>query len=114
MRMYSNNATIRNSSESHLNASQFSFVEGCDGIISITSKVYEPEATRALGAWLCSTNRRFYILGPILEPGFEKSSVAIPNPVQSLTGGTAICRSFLDNALEKFGKHSVIYVRPIF
>ena len=74
----------------------------CDGVILNTSQYIENEAIKAWKRWI--EPRPLFVLGPLGYMPSAKKTVgcdedACPEAVAA----------FLDAALEKYGKHSVIY-----
>ncbi|KAF8513900.1 hypothetical protein BU17DRAFT_52958, partial [Hysterangium stoloniferum] len=95
------------------NAEMFRFIKLCDGVISTTSGAYEAENIHAWRNWLSQTNRKCYVVGPVPMP----PPACEDRPQQSIetAGSMGPCDnqnviSFLDKALERYGKDSLFYI----
>ncbi|KAF8528528.1 hypothetical protein BU17DRAFT_80976 [Hysterangium stoloniferum] len=89
------------------------FMKLCDGMISTTSIAYEAENIHAWRNWLLQTNRKFYVVGPVpppppaceerLEQSIKTAGSMDPCDKQNII-------SFLDRALDIYGRDSLIYI----
>lgn len=92
-----------------------SFITHCDGIMSSSTSLYEPEAIKAMGQWLKNTgNRVLYTIGPLVPPGVGKVGVGLSDNAKSreLAGSDngGDCQVFMDKVFLEQGKNSLIYV----
>ena len=95
-----------------------------DGTIINTSEAYESVFIETLRSWLDEFNKDFYSVGPTIPLDFNAGELKFESHNQSgqLQNGEvnkernasqAEVELFLDNALEKYGKESVIFVRGL-
>jgi hypothetical protein len=93
-----------------LSCSCCSFLENSDGIVSISSEVFEPLCTAAMRSWF--GDRKVYAMGPLLPPGFVDtglSDVSKQRELDVASQGHEI-QEFLDRIHKSHGDRSVIYV----
>ena len=76
-----------------------------DGTIINTSEAYESVFIETLRSWLSGMSKSFYSVGPTTPVDFLESKTLDKTDDQNEIA------TFLDSALEKYGKESVIFVR---
>ncbi|KAI5116141.1 hypothetical protein M0805_006322 [Coniferiporia weirii] len=81
----------------------------CDGAIVMSSKAYEPQAIAALEDWFSETGRPVYSVGPLIP--FANLKAGNNSLIDSASNGEkSKVISFLDNALNKYGERSLLYI----
>lgn len=78
----------------------------CDGIVSVSNSVYEPEGVDALRRWM-GDGRQVYAIGPLAPQ--ELSAASKQHEVEGSENGRNIME-FLDKTLKSHGERSLIYV----
>lgn len=79
----------------------------CDGVISNSSDVYEPEAAASLKNWFAETGREAYVVGPLL-PAYGEILTRDNSP---RARDTSEVEEFLTSVLQSHGVKSLLYVR---
>ena len=83
------------------------FHEAADGILLLSCASYEPEAITAVKAWFAERGRPAYACGPYLPPTAKHTANFIE---RTQSGNSDEIQTFLDDALNTAGKHSVLYL----
>jgi hypothetical protein len=91
-----------------------------DGTIINTSEAYEAVFIETLRSWLGGMGKAFFSVGPTVPVDFQSGELVKSQKVPNGGGATKIehraeltdVELFLENALDKYGKESVIFVRP--
>lgn len=91
-----------------------SFITHCDGIMSSSTSIYEPEAIKAMRKWLTNTgNRVLYTIGPLVPPGVGQVG-GLSDSAKSLelagSDNGRDCQAFMDKVFVEQGRNSLIYV----
>lgn len=83
----------------------FRTLNDSDGTIINTSEAYESVFIETLRSWLSGMSKSFYSVGPTIPVDFMESKNFDKTDDQNEI------ETFLNSALEKYGRESVIYVR---
>lgn len=84
----------------------FSFLPECDGMVSTSNDVYEPDLNAAFRQWFNERKKPTYFIGPIIPSDSVSTSrdFGIPSNVENV-------QTFLDKVLNNHGRRSMLYVR---
>jgi hypothetical protein len=97
----------------------FRTLNDSDGTIINTSEAYEAVVIETLRSWLSGMGKAFFSVGPTVPVDFKSGELVKSQKVPNGGSATEIEHSaeqsevelFLENALDKYGKESVIFVR---
>ncbi|KIJ28432.1 glycosyltransferase family 1 protein [Sphaerobolus stellatus SS14] len=84
---------------------------GADGVIASGSIAYESEALLAYKDWCIRQGKEFYTVGPLALLNKESRSLSQSNANEkALSDKGSDIEAFLNQAFEKYGAHSVLYI----
>lgn len=79
------------------------FLRDCDGVLTSSTRVFEPESNDVFKAYYEKSGRSYYVLGPITPKAIE--SIFKKNPSDK-----SAVDVFLDKMQARRGEHSVLFV----